>query len=152
MDFGISLEASSVIQRHSLEDSDEEEEESGIDTPQTEYFISPDKTCTLGLHGGNLILALGHAASIFVKSFLTLEAIPSCTIKTNSPTVFKDKYFSTSPKTEVVSEGFVVKGKTPESENFLVCTHEQPLTSLHCNSWCARVSMHGVSLWCFNHA
>lgn len=153
MELGISLDASAVSQRHCLDDSDDDEGEDEVDTEQTEVFTSPLATNTCVDPGTSLIVAIGLPASIFLKSHLNLELVPSCTIETNSHRVFKDKHFSPNAqnKAEAVSEVFDVKCKAPESEKFLACTHEQQLNSQHCNLWCTRVSVrsfHNIEQLC----
>ena len=140
MDFGISLDPSSVAQRHCLEDSDEEEEDdikSGGN--EADIFTLPE-TCNLGPGVNIVIFTIGLPASIFIKSYLN-ELIPSFKITTNFPTVFKDKFFTTSTP-QTVDEVFEVQSKGEKSEEkFLVCVHKQQLTPQHCNLWCNSVSV-----------
>lgn len=142
MEFGISLDASSVPQRHCLEDSEEEEDdEVDIDHEQTQIFISSD-VARSSPSRANLILALGQSAAVFIKSYLNIEPVPSYRVETNSHMVFKDKHFPTNTEgqTNAVSEGFEVGCKSSENEKFFACIHEQQLNSQHCILWCAKVS------------
>ena len=142
MDFGISLDASAVTQRHCLEDSDEEEEESETTGITSETFTVPDRRDEV-VAVSNLIIALGQPAVVFAKSYLDLEPLNSCTILTDKLTAFKDKYFSTGVhrqgNTYTVSEGFDVKCIGSNLERCVLCSHEQPLSSQHCNLWCSKV-------------
>jgi hypothetical protein len=143
MDFGISLDASSVSQRHCFEDSEDSDEDE-VDTEQTHIFTSPNGGARDSvLRGTNLIIAIGLSPSIFIKSYLNLKLVSSYTVATNTPALFKDRHFSSSTEspTMTVSEGFEVGCRSPESEVFLACTHEQQLNSKYCNLWCAKVSI-----------
>lgn len=147
MDFGISLDPSAVAQRHCLEDSDEEEEDEvdiKSDGNEADIFTVPEKPCTdLGPGVNIVIFTIGLPASIFIKSYLNLESIPSFKVTTSFPTVFKDKFFTTSaPQPQTVDEVFEVQNKGGKSEKFLVCVHKQQLTPQHCNLWCNRVSVY----------
>lgn len=140
MDFGISLDPASVTQRHCFEDSDEDEDESARN--ETEQFITPENQSAGLAPEANLIIAMGQPASIFARSYLSLDPLPSCRISAHSHTVFKDRYFSSRGHTHnVVSEGFDVKCKGSEIEKFHLCIHENQLNSQHCNSWCTKVIM-----------
>ena len=139
MDFGIALDE---VQRHCLEDSDEEEDES--DDQQRDIFSCPDS----GQRVKTLILAIGQHACILVKSHLNLEPSPSFVFEAESLTVFQDKCFSPASQEKgiAVSTGFTAKC-TPVADTgqFFVCAHEQQLTSQHCNLWCSKVSKRGLS-------
>ena len=142
MDFGISLDPSSVVQRHSLEDSDEEEDESETVGNATETFTVPNRRDQLD-PAGKLIIAIGQPAVIFIKSYLDLEPLPSYTISTKTLTAFKDKHFSSGTHhqddTYTVSEGSDAKRTGSDVGRCLVCTHQQPLNSKYCNLWCSKV-------------
>lgn len=143
MDFGISLDASAVPQRHLLEDSDaDEDDEVSVGTDREQIFTSPDVGSGGATTGENLIIAIGQSASIFVKSHLSLEPVPAFAVQTDSHTVFQSWPRNTRRSTYTVSEGFKVCCKNPEQENFLACTHEELLNTLQCNSWCAKVSVY----------
>ncbi len=148
MDFGISLDPSSVSQRHCLEDSDEEDEDSKESETAGnvgEAFKLPDQREQLP-PAANLIIAIGHPAVVFTKIYLDLEALPSCTISTDVLTVFKDKHFTTGSYHQgdeyIVSEGFEIKCTGSDLERYLLCTHEQLLNSQYCNLWCSKVQTH----------
>lgn len=148
MDFGV--DPSSAILRHCLEDSDEEEEDIS-DSDNERTFLTPDQDGEPS-PGANLILAIGQPASIFVRSFLSLDPLPSCRITVPSPTVFKDRYFPTGRQPDghkhTVSEGFRVKNADSTSERFLLCIHEQQLNSQYCNLWYTKVRhVIGRLLW-----
>lgn len=142
MDFGISLDPSSVAQRHCLEDSDEEEEDDiKSDGNEADIFTVPEKTSSGSGPGVNtVIFTIGLPASIFIKSYLNPESIPSFKTTTNFPTVFKDKFFTTSTP-QTVDEVFEVQNK-----GFRVCVHKQQLTPQHCSLWCDRVSVTSTNL------
>ena len=141
MDFGISLDASAVSQRHCLEDSDAEEDDE-VDSGQIQLFTSPDVATSNAITGANLIMGIGQSASIFIESYLSLEPIPAFTVQTDSHTAFQSWPRSTHSQRSAyaVSEGFKVNCKNPEQENFIACTHKELLNTLQCNSWCSRVS------------
>ena len=147
MDFGISLDP---IQRHCLEDSEEDENEYAQSiNNESEAFIIPGPTVDLD-HDVNLIITVGQIPSIFVKSYFTLNPLFPNAILANSVTVFKDKYFSVDRKCSewTVSEFFDLKCKDDKtaSERFSLCVHEQPLASGYCNLWCTKV----CSVYAFN--
>ena len=138
LDFGISLDAAAVTQRHTLYDSDEEEEEIG--DLNSAFTISA--TTSAKLDGATLLVAVGSTASIFARSYFILEPDPLCLIS-GSDKVVQQPYTaikkSSDDKTTVtVGEIFSAKRSVAGSP-FLVCTHEKPLASQYCNIWCAKV-------------
>ena len=136
-DFGISLDASAVAQRHTLYDSDEEEEEIG----DVKSILTISAT-SAKLDGATLLVAVGQTASIFAKSNFILESDPLYVISgpdkvLQHPDAASRK--AADEKTSVtVSEIFSAKTNVPGSP-FLVCIHEKPLASEYCNIWCAKV-------------
>lgn len=140
MDFGISLDPSLVTQRHSLEDSSDEE---NVENTR-DYDIS--KTFCISNHeylskGPNLIIAVGQAPSIFVKSHFKLDSLPLSRITANSAAVFRDKHFPADTHNSdcIVSEMFDISSKDSITEKFTLFIHEQQLKSQYCNVWCAKV-------------
>ena len=142
MEFGISLDPLSVTQRHTLHDSDEEDEARAA---VAAFSITP----TAGSDGiGTLLVALGQYGVAFVRSFLNLSGQASFQLTSSSSKVVKGLYFpihgSDSEESLPVSTSMVYEArrKGSESDNggqFMVCTHEQPLNSEYCNLWAAEV-------------
>lgn len=134
LDFGIL----DVAQRHSLYDSDEEDEV--MENPAGIFSISSQAKLQ-GLSKPTLLIAVGQTAAIFVKSYLFLEPEPLSVMTTSSQKVFKNRFFAEKATDEVlpVSELYVAKLKS-SGNSFLVCVHEQPLNSEYCNLWSLKVS------------
>lgn len=128
-DFGITLDPTYILQRHTLEDSDEEETEKNAD-----FVIVPGTSSRLD---SSLIFAFGTPASIFANSYLKLENSPVHEIKSSHITVYKDKAFPVSDKEEiVVSEIFNVECREGSCS---VCIHKSELKSVYCQEWCSLV-------------
>ena len=138
LDFGISLDAAAVTQRHTLYDSDEEDEEIG----DVNSVFSINATTPAKLDGATLLVAVGPTASIFARSYFILESEPLYLISGSDKVVQRPytaiKKDSDDKTTVTISEIFSAKRNTPGSP-FLVCVHEKPLASEYCNIWCAKV-------------
>ena len=137
-DFGISLDPSSVAQRHAFYDSDEEEEAAAASTPT--FSVKPAQACS---KADVLIFAFGEVASVFVQSYFCLE--PLCTVAADSPTALKDRYFAKQRKalqedaeSTVISKIFTVETNS-EHRRCLVCIHEKPLKLELVNLWTVKV-------------
>ncbi len=143
MDFGMSLDSSSVGQRHCFEDSDDEEENSSSELSIIrESFTLFPENIEKGQSTTVLFITIGDAASIFAKSYFSLKSIPSSKILANSVTVFKNKFFpgnKISP-THTVSEFLNIEPKD-EGSNLTLCDHPEMLNSQYSNVWCAEVKM-----------
>ena len=129
LDFGISLDPSAVLQRHSLQDSDDEEEER-----QIELIAIP---FTPAARRSRVIFAFGTAASIFTNSYFTIHDAPTYQIRSDCITVYKEKSFPSCKKEKpVLSEVFDVHCT---NESFSLCVHVSELKSIYCQSWCSLV-------------
>lgn len=129
-DCGISLDPYSVLQRHSLEDSDDE----GVEEKNAEFVAVPDGSTS---RKSRVIFAFGTAAFIFTNSYFGLKDAPANQIQSSHITVFKDKFFLNSAKEKpVVSE---VYGVHCRSGNYSLCIHKSELKSFYCKEWCSLV-------------
>lgn len=128
-DFGITLDPTSILQRHSLEDSDDEDAEKNA-----EFAIVPG---TPSVSSSKVIFAFGTAASVFASSYFKLENLPAQQIKSGHITVYKDKSFPTTGKENpVVSEVYNVECS---KETCSLCIHKSELKSVYCQEWCSLV-------------
>lgn len=139
LDFGISLDPSAVPQRHSFEDSDEED----LGKDEVELTVSPSSATPVEIgQRSNVIFVFGQIASIISKSFFTLHDSPSCQILCDSITVYRDKLFPAvscerSKCSQTVSEVFGIESK--DGKTYSLCVHEARLKSQYCNNWCLKV-------------
>lgn len=148
MEFGLYVDPIVLTQRHTLYDSDEEENEA----EKTEVTITAsrsDSKAPIG-EGGTLLVAVGPTASIFAKSYPLLVDRPSCSIVANSQTALQGKYFPPTKSREsaekvgedvvCLSEVYAVKSEASrEGGNCFVCAHEKPLKPEYCNIWASKV-------------
>ena len=147
MEFGLYVDPIVLTQRHTLYDSDEEENE----TEKTEVAITASQSDSKlpVSEGGTLLIAVGLTASIFAKSYPLLVDRPSCSIVANSQTVLQGKYFppkgqETAEKVHddvvCLSEMYAVKSEASgEGGNCFICAHEKPLKPEYCNAWASKV-------------
>ena len=147
MEFGLYVDPIVLTQRHTLYDSDEEENE----TERTEVTITASQSDSKVpvSEGGTLLVAVGLTTSIFAKSYPLLVDRPSCSIVANSQTILQGKYFppkgrETSEKVRddvvCLSEVYAVKSEASgEGGNCFVCAHEKPLKPEYCNAWASKV-------------
>ncbi len=135
MEFGISLDPSSVPQRHALYDSDEEDEQ--IDTQQADFVFQPSTLDSI--HKNNtLVVAIGQTACIFAKSLFTLS--PLSTLEASTRGIFQGTYF---PKTGEAS-CLVSELMCADEGDAVFCLHENSLKPEHVNAWFKKVN-------CFLH-
>lgn len=134
MEFGISLDPSSVPQRHALYDSDEEEDEQA-DSLKPDFVIQP-LPCPDSKHKSHsLLLAIGPTACIFAKSHFILS--PFSTIMASTQTIFQGMYFPKSEKQScLVSELLYADGG-----DVIFCLQENILKVDHVNTWSKKVSL-----------
>ena len=134
-----------VAQRHTLYDSDEEDE---VIENAAEIFSVTSQAKLQELSKPTLLIAVGQTAAIFAKSYLFLEPEPLSVMTTSSQKVFKNRFFAEKATDDVlcVSELYVAKLKSP-GNSFLVCIHEQPLNSEYCNLWSLKVSWLACNVW-----
>ena len=132
MDFGISLDPSSVPQRHALYDSDEEEgDETEIQQPEL-VFAPPTQDIT---QSNTLVVAVETTACLFVRSHFMLT--PLCSLEGSTQAVFKGTYFPKSgDKRCVVSEVVRADG----GGEVVICLHERSVKSEHINAWAKMVN------------
>jgi len=132
MEFGISLDHSAVTQRHSLFDSDEEDELDKPDIVKLE-FSAP---ILRKIHTQTLLFAFGQTACVFAKSYFNMS--PMHTLNADTQAMFQGSYFpKDNAKPGVVSELF-----SPEGD-MVVCLHEKNLKLEHVNIWCEKVCVLG---------
>ena len=144
MEFGLFVDPVNLTQRHTLYDSDEEDEN---DKDTADITIS-DSGAVLVKEGGTLLVAVGTTASIFAQSHVSLVDSIVCSLVANSQTVFKGKFFP-SPKSSHttknddmvrVSEVYAVNSNSErEGDSCYVCVHEKPLKPEYCNAWASKV-------------
>ena len=127
----ISLDPSVVLQRHTLEDSDDDD---GGDAECG--FVAEPATATIPR--SLVIFAFGTTASIFTKSYISLEeSSPTYKIQSDCVTVFKNKSFPVSSKEKIsVSEVYDLKSKNGTNS---LCVHKSELKSINCREWCSLV-------------
>lgn len=149
MEFGISLDQLLVAQRHTLYDSDEEEEE----------VKGADELFSVGLADGpplagekcSLLIALGEAAVTFVRSYLDLQEHPTFNLVSRTSKVLKGLHFpahggkeeSDKESSLAVSSAYVAREKQCDSKEggqIMVVTHDKPLKPEYCNLWAAKVN------------
>ena len=135
MEFGLSLDALSVPQRHALYDSDEEEEEEKRITSEHSNAFSLACDSPHALRGKTLLLALGTTASVFLRSYLRLREGTVLSLRAEGRAL-RGKPFSGWPgKQLVVSEALCVEGR----EECVVCVHEKELQLELCSQWVEKV-------------
>lgn len=143
-EFGISLDPAAVTQRHTLYDSDEEEEEIEI----ASGVFSVNLKAPISGGGVALLVAIGQTAAIFARSYFVLDSEPLCQITSESSKVLAGRYFESrltahakedARVTVQVGEVYNAKRKSPGAP-FLVCIFENALKSEYCNLWAAKVS------------
>lgn len=150
MAFGLYVDPIVLTQRHTLYDSDEEENDS--EQPEVAITASLSDSKVPISEGGTLLVAVGLTASIFAKSYPLLVEQLSCSIVANSQTVLQGKYFppkgrETAEKVRddvvCLSEVYAVKSEAGgEGGNCFVCAHEKPLKPEYCNVWASKVHVH----------
>ena len=140
-EFGISLDASAVTQRHTLYDSDEEEND--IKNPEEIFHVTDTSGPTPDKSGCILLITVGQAASIFVRSYCVVDDTPVSRITSAQPTVIKDKYFSDnggdSDQSVTISEVYSPKTTDGCDGKYFVCVQEKQLKSEYLNIWCSKV-------------
>lgn len=135
MEFGISLDPSSVPQRHALYDSDEEDEQ--VDTQQADFVFQPS-TLDSTHKNNTLVVAIGQTACIFAKSVFILS--PLSTLEASTRGIFQGTYF---PKTGEAS-CLVSELMCADEGDAVFCLHENSLKPEHVNAWFKKVN-------CFLH-
>lgn len=146
--YGISLDPSAVSQRHTLCDSDDEDELECVNSPFTIDISTPYPEFTPP--AVSLIVAVGQPASIFVKSHLYLKTLPSSDsvlFQTSHPNAFKDQYFTAKPCDQcVVTEVYsATQRETGGASDTHVCVHDRNLKPDNVNVWSTKVSCKSCS-------
>ncbi len=131
MEFGISLDPSSVPQRHALYDSDEENEQSDL-LKANFVFHSPLDSAH---KSHSLVLAVGPTACIFAKSHFVLSLFT--TLETTTQTMFQGMYF---PKSQ---EGLCLVSELMGADggDVIFCLHEKNLKPEYVNAWSKKVTI-----------
>ena len=133
MEFGLSLDALSVPQRHAFYDSDEEEEEEKRITSQLSNPFACDPPHAL--RGKTLLLALGTTASVFLRSYLCLREGTVFSLRAEGRALRGKPFSGGAGEQLVVSEGLCVYGR----EECVVCVHEKELQLELCSQWVEKV-------------
>ena len=137
--FGISLDSSAVIQRHTLYDSEEEEDEDTECQKPTfmKFVFNIAGRITVGTP---LIITIGQPASIFVKSHFILKPQPQSVLISNTCAAGGDESGLVGSATD---QGKVYPAEARNGENaetqFYV--HHKNLKPEFVNVWCAEVSL-----------
>lgn len=139
MDFGISLDPLAVPQRHTLYDSesDEEDEQHQNRVDQLRSVFAVDKReKSEALTGKSLLVGIGTTASVFLRSFVHLQQEPSFSVKSETGKVLAGKHFPSGKDKEDITVFYGVEGA---AEKWVVCVHEVELRVEYSNVWTEKV-------------
>ena len=134
--FGISLDPLLVTQRHTLDDSEDEDEEDLQKTPVIFSVVGMVPNSR-----GTLLMAVGQTPAVFMRSFLDLEKEAAYVVTTETARVVKNSCFPSPSKdlqSVTISEVYAAKRKVAGAP-FLVCVHEKSLKSEYGNMWATTV-------------
>ena len=136
MDFGISLDPLAVPQRHTLDDSESDEESEQQLQVETEVFtVGECGKNKPSLEGKAVLVGVGGTASLFLRSFLSLREEPAFSLRTEA-----DK----------TQEVFIGKGTLRDVTAFhdvegasscIACVHGAELRLEYCNHWTEKVRL-----------
>ncbi len=133
MEFGISLDPSSVPQRHALYDSDEEEEQT--ESLKANFIFQPPPESVQIHKSYSLVVAVGSIPCIFARSHFILS--PLLTLEASTRAIFQGMYFpKSSQESCLVSELMNADGG-----DVIFCLHEKNLKSEHVNAWSKKVCL-----------
>ena len=139
MEFGLSLDPLAVSQRHTLYDSESEEEtEPQSQSELDSAFVVDGRSTNFEerfLAGKRLFVAVGSSASVFVRSFIRLREESLCSVRADAAKVQKGKHFSSGNGTEEITQFHEVEGNT----EWAVCYHDTELRLEYCNLWTEKV-------------
>ena len=138
--FGISLDPLAVPQRHTLYDSESDEESEthdeskGID-PGSVFSVNAENDGTKLLKGKTLLLAVGSTASVFLRSFIRLRQEATFSLRADVDQVERGKPFQSGKGVRDISCVFAAEGR----DEWAVCTHVTELRVEYCNVWAEKV-------------
>jgi hypothetical protein len=137
MDFGMSLDPLSVPQRHTLydSDSDEEREQQEPQTDSDEFTLEPSGDLAAHLAGKALLVGVGATASAFLRSFVCLSNEPSFTVQADAETVGKGAHFRKGKQRIATAIHSTVGG----AGSWVACAHPGELRPEYCNRWTEKV-------------
>lgn len=144
MDFGISLDPLAVPQRHTLYDSesDEEDEQHQNRVEQLRSVFTVDKgDKSEALTGKSLLVGIGTTASVFLRSFVHLQKEPSFSIKGETK-VLAGKHFPSGKGKEDITDFYEEEGA---AEKWVVFVHEAELRVEYSNVWTEKVGQSCIS-------
>lgn len=148
MDFGISLDPLAVPQRHTLYDSESDEEDeqhqNRIDQLRSVFTVDKREKSEV-LTGKSLLVGIGTTAAVFVRSFLHLRKEPSFSVKGDTGSVLAGKHFPMGKDKEDVTVVYEVEGAAGK---WVVCVHEGELRVEYSNFWTEKVGQsHIYNFW-----
>ena len=139
MEFGLSLDPLSVPQRHTLYDSESDEEKEPQPQSELDSVFAVDGRNTnveeRFLTGKGLVVAVGSFASVFVRSFVRLRTELLCSVRADAGKVQRGKHFSCGSGAEEITHFHEVEGNA----EWVVCSHDKELRIEYCNSWTEKV-------------
>lgn len=142
MDFGISLDPLAVPQRHTLYDSESDEDDeqyrNTIDQLSSVFAIEKHEKPEIEkfLTGKTVLVGIGTTASVFVRSFVHVRQEPLFSVQTEAGNVLAGKHFPSGRGREDVTVFYEVEGA---SEKWVVCAHESELRVEYSNFWTKKV-------------
>lgn len=137
MDFGISLDPLAVPQRHTLYDSESDEEREKQHQNEREAFaVCENESGGASLTGKVILVGVGSTASIFVQSFVSLREEQAFSLKADIDKVQKGRGFL--PGKEAVRDVTVFHCLT-DTSSWLACLHATELGAEFCNRWTEKV-------------
>ena len=139
MEFGLSLDPLAVPQRHTLYDSESDEEKEPQTQSELDSVFAVDGRSTnveeRFLTGKGLVIAVGSSASVFVRSFVRLRAELLCSVRADAGRVQRGKHFSNGSGAEEITQFHEVEGNA----EWVVCSHDKELRIEYCNLWTEKV-------------
>ena len=144
MDFGISLDPLDVAQRHSLYDSESEEESEQEHQNETDVFTVDGRGEDRNfLAGRGLLLAFGSTASVFARSFVRLREEPFLSLQADASRAKRGTNFPRGKGAKNITHFQYTEEEDPK---WIVCVHDTELLVEHCNHWAEKVVVHTIIL------
>lgn len=143
--FGISLDPSAVTQRHTLYDSDEDDE-----NPKPQFTVEVCSPSPVNAVAVPLVITVGQPASVFVKSQFCLETChPNnpVSFQTSSINIFKDQYFPSPAAVDgsggqcTVTEVYPAQARNGGEAEVQFLIHNRDLKPENVNVWSGKVSL-----------
>lgn len=139
MDFGISLDPLAVPQRHTLYDSESDEEDEHhhdrIGQLRSAFAVGKREKSEL-LTRKYLLIGIGTTASVFVRSFVHLRKETLFSLQAETEDVLASKQFPSGKSREDITVFYEVEGA---AEKWVVCAHEAELRVEYSNFWTEKV-------------